>query len=304
MTDDKHFKHLVRGEARRTGRRYTEVRDDFRPPRPRDDDPEVTPAEVGRRFRAVVEAIGTWIYGADDVVELVALALITPGSVLLAGGPGNGMSALGQGVAAAIGGTLVSIDGRAGLGEHGPAAWTADDVVVISHFDGLAPAEQVAVLEARTKPAIVLAKRHPIPDRMPHPPDDEMRERFLFGGDLVAPDVDTSLKIVSALRDRSPLTTARRDAIDGNGLQAMRSVVDDVDVPDDVRRFIVDQAAATRIDPSLLLGVSTVATLDLMRATAARAAADGRSTATVDDAQRLLTPVFTHRVVQREPAAQ
>lgn len=303
MTDDKHFKHLVRDEARRTGRRYTEVRDELRPPVPPPGTGGMTPAASGDRFRAIVEAVGTWIYGADDLVELVALALITPGSVLLSGGPGNGMTALGQGVAAAIGGSLVSIDGRSGLGDHGPATWTSDDVVVISHFDGLAPADQVAVLEARATPAIVLAKRHPIPERMPHPPDDEMRERFLFGGDLLAPDADTSLKIISAIRDRSFLTDARRDAIDRAGLQALRAVVDGAEVPEEVRRFIVDEAAATRADDALLLGVSTVATLDLLRATAARAVADGRDVATVDDARGMLQPVFGHRVVRRDRVA-
>jgi MoxR-like ATPase len=209
-------------------------------------------------------------------------------------------------VAAAIGGELVSIDGRAGLGDDGPVTWTPDDVVVISHFDGLAPADQVAVIEARTQPAIVLAKRHPVAGRMPHPPDDEMRERFLFGAELVAPDVATSLRIVSAVHDRSTaaLTPARRDAVDGAGLRAMRAAVDAVDVPEGVRRFIVEQAAATRTEASLLLGVSTVATLDLLRATAARALADGRDVADVDDARQLLEPVFAHRVVPKDPALQ
>jgi MoxR-like ATPase len=306
MTDDKHFKHLVRDEARRTGRRYTEVRDELRPPLPPEAIAVLRPAEVRDRFRAIVDAVGTWIYGADALVEAVALALITPGSVLLRGGPGNGMTALGQGVAAAIGGELLSIDGRAGLGDDGPLTWTSDDVVVISHFDGLAPADQVAVIEARMQPAIVLAKRHPVAERMPHPPDDEMRERFLFGAELLAPDVATSLRIVSAVQDRSTaaLTPAHRDAVDGAGLRAMRAAVDAVDVPEDVRRFIVEQAAATRTESSLLLGVSTVATLDLLRATAARAVADGRGVADVGDAQRVVQLVFAHRVVPKDPAVR
>lgn len=301
MTDDKHFKHLVRDEARRTGRRYTEVRDELRPPLPPGGIPVLTPADVGGRFRAIVDTVRTWIYGADDVVELVALALITLGSVLLEGGSGNGMTALGQGVAAAIGGELVSIDGRAGLGEVGSATWGPHHVVVISHFDGLAPADQVAVIEARSNPAILLAKRHPIAERMPHPPDDEMRERFLFGVELVAPDVDTSLRIVTAVHERSASTSkpAQKRAVDGAELRAMRAAIDLVDVPEAVRRFIVEQADATRTDPALLLGVSTVATIDLLRATAARTVADGRDVSTVEDAHRMLGPVFAHRVVPK-----
>lgn len=113
------------------------------------------------------------------------------------------------------------------------------------------------------------------------------------------------MRIVDAVRRRGsgPTAPTRGAAVDHGTLQAIRVAVDSVEVPEEVRRFIVEAAAATRVDPALLLGVSTVATLDLVRATAARAASESRDVASVDDARRLLRSVFDHRIVAKNPVA-
>lgn len=297
MTDDKDFKQLVRDEARRSGRTYTDVRAEMRPTPPGAVEP-LDPSELRDRFDAIVDVIETWAYGKHEQIRLVATALLVPGPVLLRGAPGNGMTALGQGVAAAIGGHLVSIDGRTGLDAGETARWRADDVVVISHFDGLEPAAQVAVIEGARAPAIVLAKRHPIADRMPFPPDDDTRERFLFGLDLGYSDADTELRIVNEIRDGG---TAPRGAVtDVAELAAMRAAVRAVVIPDEVRRFTVDTVAATRDDAAVLIGASTVATLSLVNAAAAATVANGRDRATVDDVRAVLEPILAHRVVFRD----
>ena len=293
MTDDKDFKRLVRDEARASGRPYTQVRQEMRPP--------LEPEAAAERCNAIVEAVETHVYGKHDVVRLAALALLAPGNVLLTGGPGNGMTALGMGVAAAIGGHLVSIDGRTGLDPGEPPRWRPEDVVVISHFDGLDPADQVAVIEAGRKPALVLAKRHPMPERMPFPPDDDTRERFLFGADLSYGDAETELRIVNEIRDGSG-ARPKGAAVQPQDLAGMRAAAAAVDVPAEVRRFAVAVAGATRTDDALLLGASAVAILNLVQATAAATVAAGRSRATIEDAEGLLRPILSHRVVARDEA--
>jgi MoxR-like ATPase len=304
MTDDKNFKHLVRDEARRQGRTYTDVRAELRPPgQAAAEVPPPEPAAVAERFEAIIAAIERWIYGKSDTVRLVATALVVPGNVLCTGVAGNGMTALGLGVAAAIGGQLVSIDGRTGFEPAETARWRPDDVVLISNFDGLDPAAQVAIVEAGHVPAIVLAKRHPIEGRMPHPPDDDTRERFLFGVEFGYVDADTELRILQEARDGSAGDGSLGPAVDVGGLAAMRAAAAAVDVPDDVRRFVVDAVAATRRDASLLLGASTVATLALVRATAAASITSGRTRATIADARAMLDPVLSHRLVFAPGAA-
>lgn len=297
MTEDKNFKHLVRDEARRSGRPYTEVRADLRPPtEPPPPIPPMGPSEVAERFEATVSAIDSVILGKHETVRLLATALLVPGHVLFTDVAGNGMTALGMGVEAAIGGRLVSIDGRTGFDRSETADWRADDVIVVSHLDGLDTSAQVAIIEAGRTPAIVLAKRHPIADRMPHPPDDDTRERFLLGLQLGYADGETEMQIVAAVTSGGTGTPPAA-AIDAIGLAAMRSAAAAVNTPDEVRRFAIDAIAATRNDPALALGGSTVTTVALVRAAAAAAIADGRSLATVEDVRNLLWPVLAHRVV-------
>ena len=298
MTDDKNFKRLVRDEARQSGRRYTEVRSVMRPGSAPPTVEPMAPDEVARRYDDIVTSITQGVYGKDELVRLVALALVVPGNVLLRGGPGNGMTVLGLSVADAIGGRGISIDGRTGLAGAPPATWQAGDVIVLSHFDGLEPADQVAVLEASRRPALVLAKRHPIAERMPYPPDDDTRERFLFGAELDYGDFETELRIVNEVRDGRIERTAT-GAVDRVALDAMRQAAARVTVPDDVRRFAVEAIAATRTDPAVLLGASTVATLGLVQAAAAAAVTSGRDTATVDDVNAVLPAILHHRVVYR-----
>ena len=301
MTDDKEFKQVVRAEARRSGRRYTAVREELR------STPPTTPAapplaadELRQRYDAIVETVESWVYGASALVRLVATALLVPGNVLVRALPGNGMTALGQGVAAAIGGQLFSIDGRTGLEPADIAAWRPDDVVVIGHFDGLEPADQVAVIEASGVPAILLAKVHRIADRMPFPPDDDTRERFLFRGELTASDPETELRIVDESRDGSSAGRRTGSVVDLEGLRAMRAAADAVEVPADVRRFVVDTTAALRADADVVIGPSTIAAVAIVKAAAASAAADGRQRATIDDVHGMLVPVLGHRTLFRD----
>jgi MoxR-like ATPase len=299
VTDDKEFKQLVRAEARRSGRRYTSVREELRStsaPEP------FGTQEVRARYDAIVAAIETWVYGAHALARLVAAALLVPGNVLVRALPGNGMTALGQGVAAAIGGHLFSIDGRTGLDPSDIAAWRPDDVVVIAHFDGLERAAQVAVIEASGVPAILLAKVHRIPDRMPFPPDDDTRERFLFRGELAPADPETELRIVDESRSGAHAGGSSKTVVDLDDLGAMRAAAASVEVPPDVRRFVVEVTAAIRADEEVVIGPSTIAALALVRAAAAMAAAAGRQSASVDDVEGVLVPVLGHRILFRDGA--
>jgi MoxR-like ATPase len=306
VTDDKDFKQLVRAEARRSGRRYTDVRSELRSPegggggRGDGDGGGVglRADGIAERFAEVVAAMETWFYGPPDASRLVALALVVPGNVLVRTAPGNGMTVLGQSVAAAIGGRLVSIDGRGGFGDDPPATWTKDDVVVIGHLDGMQPGDQAAVVQGSARAAVVLAKRHPIAERMPYPPDDETRERFLFGFDLADIDLETQRRILDQARDHTSAPHRER-VVSTDELARWREAAAAVELPDDVRSAIVSVVDAARKDPVVLIGPSTVATLALAQAAAASALVDGRDSATVADVAGLLHAVFAHRIVLR-----
>src|SRR5207248_11075576 len=103
---------------------------------------------VKQRYDGIGDVSESWCYGDPQLPRLVALAMLVPGNVLVHGMPGNGMTALGNGVAAAIGGNLFPIDGRTGIDQSDIAAWRPDDVGGISPLHRLEPASQVARHEA------------------------------------------------------------------------------------------------------------------------------------------------------------
>ena len=70
-----------------------------------------------------------------------------------------------------------------------------------------------------------------------------------------------------------------------------------------LKAYLVDLSEVSRRHPSLTLGLSPRATLQLARAIRARAAARGRDYATPDDVKALAVHVLSHRVMVRHDAS-
>jgi MoxR-like ATPase len=94
----------------------------------------------------------------------------------------------------------------------------------------------------------------------------------------------------SPLDQVKPVATSRdvRELI-----AAVRGVL----VAGQVKEYIIALAAATRSAPELRLGASPRAALQLLRASRARAALDGRDYVIPDDVQALAAPVLAHRLL-------
>src|SRR5690606_20670391 len=70
-----------------------------------------------------------------------------------------------------------------------------------------------------------------------------------------------------------------------------------VHIAESLEEYAVALAQATRQDPSLHLGASPRATLQLVRAAKVLAALDGREYVVPDDISSLVIPVFAHRLL-------
>ena len=77
----------------------------------------------------------------------------------------------------------------------------------------------------------------------------------------------------------------------------MSDLAGEVDIVEPVEDYILDLCEATRADPALLLGASPRASIALVRASRALAAADGRATVFPEDVKALLRPVLSHRLM-------
>jgi len=96
----------------------------------------------------------------------------------------------------------------------------------------------------------------------------------------------------------APLLALKPVAGEADILAAMRAV-QEIYVHDEVFRYIVRLAEATRTHEAVALGVSTRGCVSLARIAQARVALAGRGFVTPDDVKPLAAPVFSHRLILR-----
>jgi MoxR-like ATPase len=99
--------------------------------------------------------------------------------------------------------------------------------------------------------------------------------------------------------DRGSTEPAVGQVVDADELIAMRESVEQVTVHDDVLRYVVSLAAATRQHPQIAVGASPRAELDLVQLARARALLFGRDYVIPEDVKSLAVPAIAHRISLR-----
>ena len=286
-------------------------------------DPGRTAAELGR---AVAEQVGRVIVGKADQTRLVTAALLAGGHVLIDDVPGVAKTLLVRTFAASLGlsftrlqctadllpadvtGSTVFDQGK-GAFEFRPGPIFAN-VVLADEVNRATPRTQSAFLEAMEersvsvdghthalpRPLLVLATQNPVELKGTFPLPEAQLDRFLVRLRMGYPSEDEEAQMLARFRAGDPLSEVQAVDVAGR-LPAAQTEVRDVHVADDVARYVVSLARATRETPLLRLGASPRASLALLHAAQAWAALDGRDFVTPDDVQTLAAPVLAHRLL-------
>ncbi|HXA41535.1 MAG TPA: AAA family ATPase [Candidatus Solibacter sp.] len=293
----------------------------------------MTAAEFYQRFRT--EAAKA-VVGQDEAVRLCAIAVIVGGHILLEGVPGTGKTLLAKTVArlmqldyariqftpdlmpADIVGTAVyDLATREFRTRKGPVFTN----VLLADEINRAPAKvQAALLEAMEErgvslegeqqalpdPFLVLATQNPVEYEGTYPLPEAQQDRFLFKAVLDYPPPEVELEVLrrwnSGIELRDPVAAGVEPVLDTRALNDCRAEVQAVLVDEEIQRYIIELAVATRRAGELGLGASTRGEVLLLRAAKAAAALDGRDFATPDDVKGLLRSTFRHRLIVRPEA--
>ena len=267
------------------------------------------------------------VVGHERAVELMLVAVLAGGHVLVEGPPGTAKTLLGWSMARVLGvpfrrvqftpdttpseliGRVVSRGGQA-VFEPG-AIFT--NVLLADEVNRTPPRTQAALLEAMqegrvsvagethwlSKPFIVIATQNPFEFEGIYPLPESQLDRFLFRVTLVYGSPDEELQVLALphrgvspdmIGDVSPLLGDKR-------FMLAQEVVDATAVPDEVGRFLVRAIRATREMDGVVLGASPRAAIHLLSAAKANARLSAREAVTREDVVEMAPYVLRHRLI-------
>ena len=272
----------------------------------------------------VVDNVEKVIIGQRSAIELLLVALLCEGHVLLEDVPGVGKTMLARALAVSLGIkfrrlqctpdllpndiTGVSIfNQRESKFEFIPGPAFAN-ILLADEVNRATPRTQSALLECMgerqitvdgvthplNRPFIVLATQNPIEYEGTFPLPEAQLDRFLLKLSLGYVDPATENRMLLNLRQQHPIETLGQ-AVDGNLAPELARKVWDVHVDDTVREYIVRLVNATRTQGDLLLGASPRGSLALYKCCQAWAALRGRDYVLPDDVKLMAPLTLAHR---------
>ncbi len=276
--------------------------------------------------REVIKSISTVIVGKRSPLELLLVALLAEGHVLLEDVPGVGKTLLAKSLARAIGGSFKRVqftpdllpsditgfnvyDPKAGRLTFQPGPVMAN-VLLADEINRTIPRTQSSLLESMEegqvtidgttmmlpRPFFVIATQNPIEQEGTFPLPEAQMDRFLLRVDLGYPSRDEERLILERFQETDPLQNLQ-SAATPDKVQKMQQERRRIGVSPAVKDYIVNIVGATRRSPFLRFGASPRSSLHLMRAAQAYAALSARKYVLPDDVKFLAVPVLAHRLV-------
>jgi MoxR-like ATPase len=276
--------------------------------------------------RALQANIGRVIVGKPITIELLLVALLSQGHVLLEDVPGLGKTTLAKALARSLGCafqrlqftpdllpsdiTGVSVfNQKTAEFEFRPGPIMAQ-IVLADEINRAGPRTQSALLEAMDerqatvdgvtralpRPFMVIATQNPIELEGTFPLPEAQLDRFLLRLSLGYPAGDEEREILRRFRTADPLAELEPVAT-GEQIVALGAACREVHVSVPMESYILSLVRATRDNPAVALGASPRGAMALYRTAQALAAIQGRGFVVPDDVQTLIVPTLAHRLM-------
>jgi MoxR-like ATPase len=285
-------------------------------------------ATVARRLKEQIRRV---VVGQDDALDLLLVALLAQGHMLLEGVPGIAKTLLVQAFAASmkldfgriqftpdlmpgdlVGTNLFNFQTNRFSLTKGPVF---TQLLLADEINRTPPKTQAALLQCMHERCVtidgethdlgpgfmVIATQNPIEQQGTYPLPEAQLDRFLFKHVMAYPSAEEERDIVMRHGHRTAMPLLGEFGLtpvaDLETLGQARQAIAGIRLGDDIVGYIVDLVRATREHASLEFGASPRAATMLASAARAHAALGGRDYVIPDDVKQLAAPALRHRVV-------
>lgn len=266
------------------------------------------------------------IKGKDDVLEIVVIALLSQGHLLIEDVPGVGKTTLVKALAKSmnldyrriqftpdlmpsdiIGVSVFQKETSSFVFRKGPIF---TQILLADEINRTSPKTQSSLLQAMEegevstedrdyilkKPFMVLATQNPLEYQGTFPLPEAQLDRFLMRISLGYPSKNDEIEILQnyqGIRNLSEINpvVSQDEIID------MQNTVSSINVHEDILSYIVRISEVSRSYEDLRLGASPRASIDLLKASKACAFVRGRDYVIPDDVKEMVVPVLGHRLI-------
>ena len=271
----------------------------------------------------ILDEISKIVVGKHDIKEMLIVALLSEGHLLIEGFPGTAKTLLAKTFAQVIAGQFkriqftpdmlpADVTGFNIYSPEGRSRFVAGpifgNIVLADELNRTTPRTQAALIEAmQEKQVTIEGATHPLPEpfmvigsQLPYgsegtyPLTEVQSDRFMFrvwSGYLSKEDEQQVIFKVDYIEKPTIATAASLESI-----VELQGLVKKVHVSDEVGAYIVALVNGVREDPDMLSGPSTRASVALFKGSRAWAFLQGRDYVLPDDVKKLALSVLVHRI--------
>jgi MoxR-like ATPase len=286
-------------------------------------------AELRERATGILDEVERAVVGKRGPLELILLALLSDGHVLLEDYPGLAKTLIARSFARASSLQFARIqftpdlmpsdvtgssifNQRSVEFEFRPGPIFAN-LLLADEINRAPPKTQAALLEAMQErqvtiendthrlepPFLVLATQNPIEYEGTYPLPEAQLDRFLARISVGYPDRGAEIEMLRRRLDRGEDDVALQQVVDTPTLVEMQRSLERVHLSEAIEGYIVDVVAATRSSRRLAVGASPRGSLALLKLSRAKAALSGRDFVVPEDVKAVAVPALAHRLTLR-----